>query len=53
MRGRAAWTEVLAVVLPGNDASMAVCRRLGMEPLGVTDRYYEQQMHLFRLEAPA
>src|SRR3954451_10449321 len=26
--------EVYAVVRPGNDASIAVCRRLGMEPLG-------------------
>jgi RimJ/RimL family protein N-acetyltransferase len=44
--------EVLAVVLPGNDASMAVCTRLGMEPLGVTDRYYSQLMHLFRIASP-
>lgn len=41
--------EVIAVVLPGNHASMAVCRRLGMEHLGVTDRYYGREMELFRL----
>jgi RimJ/RimL family protein N-acetyltransferase len=45
-------TEVLAVVLPGNDASMAVCRRIGMEAHGLTDRYYKQRMHLFRIAAP-
>ena len=44
--------EVLAVVLPGNEPSMAVCRRLGMAELGLTDRYYQQQMHLFRVAAP-
>jgi RimJ/RimL family protein N-acetyltransferase len=51
-----AWTggleEVLAVVLPGNERSIAVCRRLDMQPLGVTDKYYQQQMHLFRIGAP-
>ena len=45
--------EVLAVVLEGNERSMAVCRRLGMEALGVTDKYYQQPMHLFRVAAPA
>ncbi len=46
-------TEVLAVVLPGNDPSLAVCRRLGMSAEGITDRYYGQRMHLFRLAVPA
>ncbi|MGH3506280.1 MAG: GNAT family N-acetyltransferase, partial [Nocardioidaceae bacterium] len=44
--------EVLAVVLPGNGPSLAVCRRLGMTEEGVTDRYYGQLMHLFRIAAP-
>ncbi len=42
-------TEVLAVVLPGNAASMAVCARLGMTHHGLTDRYYGAEMELFRL----
>ena len=42
-------SEVLAVVRPGNTASTAVCRRLGMEPLGLTSRYYGTELELFRL----
>lgn len=41
--------EVLAVVRPGNTASTAVCRRLGMEPQGLTSRYYGLELELFRL----
>lgn len=41
--------EVFAVVRPGNDASQAVCRRLGMERLGLTDRYYDSELELFRV----
>ena len=44
--------HVVAVVLPGNTASTAVCARLGMEPLGVTDRYYDTEMEAFRLASP-
>lgn len=43
--------EILAVVRPSNAASLAVCRRLGMEALGQTDRYYETDLELFRLTA--
>jgi RimJ/RimL family protein N-acetyltransferase len=43
-------TEVLAVVYAGNDASMAVCRRLGMEQLGPTTKYYETELELFRID---
>ena len=43
--------EVFAVVRPENAASLAVCRRLGMEPLGQTDRYYETTLELFRIAA--
>jgi RimJ/RimL family protein N-acetyltransferase len=41
--------EVLAVVRPGNTASIAVCGRLGMEPQGRTSRYYGTELELFRL----
>ena len=43
--------EVFAVVRPDNAASIAVCRRLGMEELGRTDRYYSTELELFRLAA--
>ena len=45
--------EVFAVVRPDNAASIAVCRRLGMQELGRTDRYYSTELELFRLDAPA
>jgi RimJ/RimL family protein N-acetyltransferase len=41
--------EVLAVVRPDNAASVKVCRRLGMERLGRTDRYYGTELELFRI----
>ena len=41
--------EVLAVVRPDNDPSLAVCARLGMEGLGRTSRYYQSELELFRL----
>jgi RimJ/RimL family protein N-acetyltransferase len=44
--------EAIAVVRPGNTASVAVCQRLGMEPLGTTDRYYGTELELFRLRSP-
>ncbi|SDH05317.1 GNAT family N-acetyltransferase [Klenkia brasiliensis] len=44
--------EVYAVVRPGNEPSMAVCRRLGMEPLGRTTRWYGVDCEAFRLSAP-
>lgn len=42
-------TEVYAVVYAENTASRAVCRRLGMEHLGPTDRYYDVTCELFRI----
>ena len=45
--------EVYAVTYPENAASQAVCRRLGMESLGLTDRYYDVTCALFRLGRPA
>jgi RimJ/RimL family protein N-acetyltransferase len=41
--------EVFAVVRPGNDASMAVCRRLGMESIGRTSRWYGVEAEAFRI----
>ena len=44
--------EVYAVVRPGNEASLAVCRRLGMVPLGRMRRWYDVELEAFRLMAP-
>jgi RimJ/RimL family protein N-acetyltransferase len=44
--------EVYAVVRPGNEASSAVCRRLGMTPLGRFRRWYDVELEAFRLMAP-
>jgi RimJ/RimL family protein N-acetyltransferase len=44
--------EVYAVVRPGNEASLAVCRRLGMTPLGRLRRWYDVELEAFRLTAP-
>jgi RimJ/RimL family protein N-acetyltransferase len=45
--------EVYAVVRPGNEPSLAVCRRLGMCPLGRMRRWYDVELEAFRLMAPA
>ena len=44
--------EVWAVVHHGNDRSVAVTERLGMEPMGVTDRWYGVELDSFRLARP-
>jgi len=44
--------EVFAVTYPQNAASQAVCRRLGMAELGLTDRYYDMTCALFRAARP-
>jgi RimJ/RimL family protein N-acetyltransferase len=44
--------EVYAVVRPGNEPSLAVCRRLGMVPLGRMTRWYDVELEAFRLMAP-
>jgi RimJ/RimL family protein N-acetyltransferase len=44
--------EVYAVVRPGNTASVAVCRRLGMEHLGMLRRWYDVELETHRLMAP-
>jgi RimJ/RimL family protein N-acetyltransferase len=57
-RGVAAWAfeagipEVYAVIYPGNERSIAVTRRLGMTPLGVTDRWYGVDLEAYVLRAP-
>ena len=45
--------EVYAVVRPGNEPSLAVCRRLGMDYLGRMVRWYDVELEAFRLMAPA
>jgi RimJ/RimL family protein N-acetyltransferase len=48
---RAAWNvgldEVWAVVRPGNTRSVAVTERLGMQPRGVTARWYGTELESF------
>ncbi len=41
--------EVFAIVRPGNERSSSVARRLGMEYVGRTDKYYGLHAELFRL----
>jgi RimJ/RimL family protein N-acetyltransferase len=35
------------VVRPDNEPSLAVCRRLGMRPLGRTDHWYGLELESF------
>jgi RimJ/RimL family protein N-acetyltransferase len=44
--------EIYAVVRPDNERSLAVCRRLGLEPLGLTNRWYDTELEAFRISAP-
>ena len=44
--------EVYAVVRPGNEPSVAVCRRLRMQPIGRLRRWYGVELDAFRLMAP-
>ncbi len=39
--------EIYAVVRPDNHASLAVCQRLGMRPLGRTNRWYGAELESF------
>jgi RimJ/RimL family protein N-acetyltransferase len=41
-------SEILAVVRPSNERSLALCRRLGMAPLGRTSRWYDTELEVFR-----
>jgi RimJ/RimL family protein N-acetyltransferase len=40
--------RVLAVTVPGNEASQRVCRRLGMRHLGRTDAYYNATHEVYQ-----
>jgi RimJ/RimL family protein N-acetyltransferase len=44
--------EIFAVVRPDNRRSLAVCRRLGMTPLGRTDRWYGTELEAYRIARP-
>ena len=44
--------RVVAVTDPANEASQAVCRRLGMRPHGMTRQYYDTECALYVIEAP-
>jgi RimJ/RimL family protein N-acetyltransferase len=41
--------ELYAVIIPGNEPSAAVTRRLGMAPLGRTDRWYGMELEAYVL----
>lgn len=43
---------IYAVVRPDNARSLAVCRRLGMTPLGRTSRWYDSELEAFRIDRP-
>jgi len=45
--------EIYAIVRPENAASLAVARKLGMQPLGRTDRYYGVTAELFVIRPTA
>ena len=51
-----AWSQglpqVLAVTYPQNTDSQAVCRRLGMTALGLTEDYYDVSCELFSIARP-
>jgi RimJ/RimL family protein N-acetyltransferase len=44
--------ELYAVTKPANEPSQAVCRRLGMEDLGLRSDWYDQELRAFCLKAP-
>ena len=43
---------IYAVVKPENHASIRVTQRLGMKPVGHTNKYYGIELLLFQLDAP-
>ena len=56
-RALAAWAfssgvdELLAVVRPANRRAEATVRRLGMEWVGETDKYYDLRLQVYRLRS--
>ena len=45
--------EVVAVVYAGNEPSLRVCQRLGMQPTGPTQKWYGVELEAFRIRRPA
>jgi RimJ/RimL family protein N-acetyltransferase len=45
--------EVVAVVYAGNEPSLRVCQRLGMERTGPTRKWYGVELEAFRIRRPA
>jgi RimJ/RimL family protein N-acetyltransferase len=43
--------EIYAVTYIGNEASQAVCRRLGMTHLGRLRRWYDMELEVYHLSA--
>jgi RimJ/RimL family protein N-acetyltransferase len=43
------YDEVLAVARPANDRAVATARRIGMEWVGETEKYYGLRLQVFRL----
>ncbi|GAA1876216.1 GNAT family N-acetyltransferase [Asanoa iriomotensis] len=43
------WDEVLAVARPTNARAQATARRIGMEWVGETEKYYDLRLQVFRL----
>ncbi|GAB3475141.1 GNAT family N-acetyltransferase [Nocardiopsis coralliicola] len=57
-RRLAAWAfeqgleELFAVARPENERAAATARRLGMEWVGLTDKYYDTELSVFRMRPP-
>jgi RimJ/RimL family protein N-acetyltransferase len=45
--------EVVAVVYADNHRSLRVCQRLGMEPTGLSQKWYGVELESFRIRRPA
>ena len=43
--------EVFAVVRPTNKRAAFMARRIGMEWVGETDKYYDLPLHVYRLRS--
>lgn len=43
------YDEVLAVARPANDRAVETARRIGMEWVGETEKYYDMRLQVFRL----
>ena len=49
---RASAHELFAVMRPANKRAEKLARRLGMQWVGETDKYYDLQLQVFRLQPP-